>query len=40
MLQILDLFRKAKGAQPIFSVAVDVMLRICCYVFVIPLEVF
>lgn len=40
MLQILNLFREAKGAQTVFSVAVEVMLRICCYVFVIPLEVF
>lgn len=34
------LFSKAKGAQPIFSVAVEMMLRVLCDVFVIPLEVF
>lgn len=40
MLLILHLFCNAKSAQPIFSIAVEMMLRICCYVFVIPLDVF
>lgn len=40
MLLILHLFCNAESAQPIFSIAVEMILRFCCYVFLIPLEVF
>lgn len=40
MLPFLHLFCKAKGAQAIFSIAVEMMLRVGCDVFVVALEVF